>query len=100
MHLTYNNLEETTTSEHSDVCVSSQLAAARRSVKHRSISYQSYLVLELLCEALGLVQGKPRDQLRGEDMAAAQLVDHLRYVEEGVVLQQIPESDGRTKTRR
>lgn len=52
-----------------------------------------HLVLQLLCEAIRLVQGKPGDKLCGQDMAAAQLIYHLRYIEERMVLQQLPGSD-------
>lgn len=52
------------------------------------------LVLQLLRQVLGLVQREPRHELRGEDVLTAQLVDHLRYVEEGVVLQKLAEREG------
>lgn len=56
-----------------------------------------YLVPQLLREAGGLVQGKPGDQLGGQDVAAGQLVDHLGHVEERVVLQQLPGSPRETR---
>lgn len=60
----------------------------------------AHLVLQLLRQVLGLVQGEPGHQLRGEDVATAQLVDHLRYVEEGVVLQQLAEGERPAEVRR
>lgn len=52
------------------------------------------LVLQLLRQVLGLVQREPGHELRGEDVATAQLVDHLWYVEEGVVLQKLAAIEG------
>lgn len=60
----------------------------------------AYLVLQFLRQVLGLVQREPGHQLRGQDVATAQLVDHLRYVEEGVVLQKLPEGERQAEVRR
>lgn len=49
-----------------------------------------YLIFQLLCEALSFVQRKPRHKCCSEDMFVAQLFYHLWYVEERMVLQQLP----------
>lgn len=51
-----------------------------------------YLIPELLSEAGGLVQGETGHQRGGEDVAGAQLVDHVGHVEERVALQQLPDT--------
>ncbi|TNN38658.1 hypothetical protein EYF80_051175 [Liparis tanakae] len=43
-----------------------------------------YLVLQVLREVLRLLQGEPGHQLRGQDVAAAQLVDHLGHAFRGM----------------
>lgn len=48
---------------------------------------QLYLILQLLREVLSLIQGKPGDKLCGQDVAAAQLIDHLWDIEERMILQ-------------
>ena len=49
-----------------------------------------HLFLYLHAEALSLVQGKAGHQLCGQNVSAAQLRDHLRHVEEGLVFEQLP----------
>lgn len=51
-----------------------------------------YLVPQLLRQLGGPVQGETRHQGGGEHVGAAQLVDDLRYVEERVVQQQLPDN--------
>lgn len=58
---------------------------------------RSYLIPELLREVSGLVQRETGHQRRGEDMLAAQLVNHIRDIEERVILQQL--SATQTATR-
>lgn len=51
-------------------------------------SRRSYLIPELLGEVGGLVQRETGHQRCGEDVLAAQLVDHIGHIEERVILQQ------------
>lgn len=68
-------------------------AEKARMTERVGVNHSLHLVLQILREALSLVQGKPRNQFSSQDMSAAQLVDHLRHVEERIVLQQLPTSD-------
>lgn len=51
--------------------------------------WKAYLIPELLGEVTGLVQGETWDQLSGEDMLAAQLINHSRHIEDRVILHQL-----------
>lgn len=60
-------------------------------------SRRSYLIPELLGEVGGLVQRETRHQRRGEDVRAAQLVDHVGHVEVRIILQQLSDTQQRKK---
>lgn len=70
-----------------------------RKLQELSTFFKGHLVLQLLRQTLSLVQREPRDQLCGQHVSAAQLIDHLWYVEKRMVLQKLPGSDERRGKR-
>ena len=61
-------------------------------------SRRSYLIPELLRKVGGLVQRETGHQRGGEDVLAAQLIDHVRNVEEWVILQQLSDINNNKDT--
>lgn len=57
------------------------------------LGFSWHLVPELLREVGGPVQREARHQGGGENVTAAQLVDHVGHVEERVAQQQLPDTD-------
>lgn len=53
-----------------------------------------YLVPDVLAQALALVQGDPSSQLHAQHPRCAQLLNHSRHPEEGVICQQLPGAKG------
>ena len=62
----------------------------RGSVLAASRVQSPYLIPELLGQVGGLVQRETGHQPGGEDVLAAQLVDHIGHIEERVICQQLP----------
>ncbi len=53
-------------------------------------SNSEYLISQLLWKCISLIQGKSRHQFGGENVLAAEFVDYLWHVEEGLIFQKFP----------
>lgn len=64
--------------------------ALRHMTVYLKLYVRSHLIFQLLWESLSLIQREALDHLGGKNMLAAQLINHVRNVEKGMICQELP----------